>query len=181
MTKKIIIILIVLSVISGNAFAQYEDEIRAKNNLTVSLGFVGAALSYERIFNSHFSVLADISYTTLALIDEFTVSGKGRVYPFGGSYYLEMGLGYSYGRGAVDMMRHMVLGLLTLGWYFTILEEEDLLARRGGFLIQPGMGWKIDIGKPDGFVLPISMGLDFKSGKILDVMPYVRIGLGYSF
>jgi len=179
MTKKIFLILIVLFLVSGNIFAQNEE--RAKNSVAVSLGIVGAALSYERIFNSHFSVLADVSYTTLVLIEEFTISGKGRVYPFGGSYYLEMGLGYSYGRGPVDMMTHMILGVLTFGWYFTTLDEDDILARRGGFLLQPGMGWKIDIGKPDGFVLPISMGLNIKTGNVPDVMPYIRIGLGYSF
>ena len=187
MGKKIILLLIVLSVISGSVFAQEQDaeaEVkneRAKNSIAGSFGIIGAALSYERIFNRYFSVLADTSYTTLVLIDEFTVAGKGRVYPFGGAFYLEMGLGFSYGRGMTDLMVNMLLGVLTFGYYFTTLEEDDLLKRRAGFLVQPGLGWKIDIGKKDGFVLPINLGVNIRVGDVPDALPFLRIGLGYSF
>ena len=169
----------ILLVAIGGVFAQ--NQARAKNSIAVSVGIIGVGLSYERMFNRYFSVLADTSYTTLVLIDEFTLSGKGRVYPFGGAFYLEMGLGFSYGRGVTDFMTNMLLGVLTFGYYFTTLDENDFLRRRGGFLLQPGLGWKIDIGKPDGFVPPISMGLDIRVGNAPDLLPYLRIGLGYSF
>ena len=179
MSKKSILTIVVLCCVIGGAFAQNQE--RANNSIMVSFGIIGAQLSYERMFNRYFSVLADTSYTTLVLIDEFTLSGKGRVYPFGGAFYLEMGLGFSYGRGVTDFMTNMLLGVLTFGWYFTTLDDNDFLQRKAGFLLQPGLGWKIDIGKPDGFVLPIGMGLDIKAGKSPDILPYLRIGLGYSF
>jgi len=179
LSKKTFLAVIVLCVVTGGVFAQNAE--RAKNSIAVSVGFIGASLSYERMFNRYFSVLADTSYTTLILIDEFTLSGKGRVYPFGGAFYLEMGLGFSYGRGVTDFMKNMLLGVFTFGYYFTTLSDDDFLKRRAGFLLQPGLGWKIDIGKPDAFVLPISMGLDIRAGAVPDILPYLRIGLGYSF
>ena len=152
----------------------------AQQCISLSFGLLGFEASYERMLASRFSVLADVSYTTLIFMDEFTVSGKARVYPFGRSFFMDFGLGYSYGRGAVSFMADFILTVLTFGWWLTQI-EEDHFARTGGFLLQPGLGWKIDIGKKDGFVLPISMGLDIKTGKIPDFMPYLRIGLGYSF
>jgi len=179
MAKKIVLMFIVFSAISGAVIAQEQE--RATHSVAASFGFIGASLSYERMFSRHFSVLAEVSYTTLVLIEEFTLSGKGRWYPFGRAFYLELGFGLSYGRGISDLMTHMLLGLFTFGWYFTTLDEDDLMARRLGLLVQPGMGWKIDIGRPGGFVLPVSMGLNFKLGRLPDVLPFLRVGLGYSF
>jgi hypothetical protein len=178
MAKRMLLAFIVLIVVSGGVFAQ--DEQRAANSLAVSLGVFGAELSYERIFSKRLSILGETSYTTMLFMDEFTVAGKGRLYPFAGAFFLELGLGYSYGMGAVNMMEKMLLGVITLGLYYIFVEEIEN-PRTGGFLIQPGLGWKIDIGKPDGFILPISAGLDIKAGSSPDFTPYVRIGLGYSF
>ena len=171
--------LIVLIIVSGSIFAQEQE--RAKNSIALSFGVVGAELSYERIFNRRLSVLADVSYTTLLFMDEFTAAAKGRWYPFGRAYYLELGLGYSYGKGVVGFLGDMFLTIFTFGWYLSQKDFENDVFRTGGFLIQPGMGWKIDIGKTDRFVLPISMGLDIKIAEMPDFLPYLRFGLGYSF
>ena len=179
------LVFFILFLVAGGVFSQTiaQEGERAKNTIAASFGIIGADLSYERMFNRYLSVLADASYTTLVLVDEFTVSGKGRVYPFGGAFYLEAGLGFSYGRGLNDFMKNMILGVLTFGWYLTTLDDDEILQRKGGFLIQPGLGWKIDIGKDDAFVLPINLGLDIRarSGELPDMLPYLRIGLGYSF
>ena len=179
MKKRILLALIVLLIISGGLSAQ--DQVRAKNSIAVSFGIIGVELGYERIFNRYLSVLADLSYTTLIFMDEFTVSGKGRWYPFGRAFYLEMGLGYSYGKGVTGFVADVLLGTVSFGLYWLVKDFENDVFRTGGFLIQPGLGWKIDIGKQDRFVLPISLGLDIKTGKVPDFMPYLRIGLGYSF
>ena len=184
MSKKVTLMLLVLIVAAGGLFAQNEE--KAKNAVAVQFGFIGVEASYERMFNRHFSVLGDMSYTYLILADEFTLSAKGRVYPFGGAFYLELGLGYAYGHSLSDRMGDLVLSVLTFGWWLTQI-DKDRLAPNGGFLIQPALGWKIDIGKKDHFVLPISLGLDFKlikiddSGKLPDALPYLRIGVGYAF
>jgi len=180
MKKSILFIVIILLLVSGGVFAQEKE--RPNNTISLSFGVIGAGLSYEYMFGRHLSVLADISCQTMIFADEFTASGKGRWYPFGRAFYLEMGLGYVYGRGMVNMMKEMVLGVMTLGLYWLLMDDPDDDHRTGGLLVQPGLGWKIDIGKPGGLVLPIGMGLDIKINKEMpDFMPYFRIGLGYSF
>ena len=178
MVKKILLIVIVFLVISGGVFAQD----RANNSIVASFGIFGAELSYERIFTPRFSVLADVSYTYLVFMDEFTISAKGRWYPFGKTFFLDLGLGYSYGKGFVGFTADALLTVITFGAWLAIKDFEDDNLRTGGFLIQPGLGWKFDIGKPDRFVLPVSMGLNIKArSEVPDFMPYLRIGLGYSF
>ena len=182
MVKKTAVFLVLL-IAAGGLFAQeitiVENE-KPKNTAALSFGFIGVEGSYERQFNNYLSVLVDASYTTLVLMDEFTASVKGRWYPFGKTFYLDLGLGYSYGYGTVNLMKDMILTTLTFGWWLTQIDYDNI--RTGGFLIQPGLGWKIDVGKPGAFVLPIGMGLDFKIGpEIPDVTPFFRIGLGYSF
>jgi len=179
MGKKFLLMLAIALLVSGSLFAQEQD--RAKNSIALSFGVVGAEASYERIFNRHLSVLADVSYTTLVFMDEFTASGKGRWYPFGRAFYLEVGLGYTYGKGVVGFMADTLLSVLTFGYYLTTKDFENDNFRTHGFLIQPGLGWKIDIGKQDGFVLPIGLGIDFKIAEVPDFLPYMRLGLGYSF
>ena len=177
MTKRLFLFFIIFVLISGFAFSQE----RAKNIITSSFGVIGAELNYERMFNRRFSVLADVSYTTLIFMDMFTASGKGRWYPFRKAFYLEMGLGYAYGKGAVGFIGDMMLTVMTFGYYLSVKDFENDVFRTGGFLLQGAFGWKIDIGKPDHLVLPISLGLDIKTGKVPDFLPYLRIGLGYAF
>jgi len=184
MAKKLLLIFIIFLMISGFAFSRERELSNAKNAISLSFSFIGIEASYERIFNSHFSVLADASYMTLVFMEELTASGKARWYPFGRAFYMELGLGYTYGSGivrfysdaAVFMFAIIFLPLLPL------LDSEYEFGRRtGGLLVQGGMGWKIDIGKRDGFVLPISMGINLKIGEEPDFVPYFRLGLGYAF
>ena len=179
--KRSFFLFIILLIIEGGVFAQSED--RAKNSIALQFGVIGAELSYERIISRHFSLLADVSYTTLIFMDEFTASAKARWYPFGKAFFLDLGLGFSYGKGIVGFMSDTLLTVITFGYWLTIKDFDNDEFRTGGFLIQPSLGWKIDIGQEDGFVLPISMGLDFKikKGAVPDFLPYLRIGLGYSF
>ena len=178
MTKRIFLTALIVLVISGGVFAQD----RAKNSVALSAGIIGGELSYERIFSPHFSVLANVSYTFLIFMDEFTLSAKGRWYPFGKTFFLDLGLGFSYGKGAVGFIADAVLSVVTFGYWLSIKDFDNDNFRTPGFLVQPGLGWKIDIGKPDGFILPISMGLNLKFGQdMADFLPYLRIGLGYSF
>ena len=179
MAKKLLLLLISLLIFTGTVFTQEPQ--KAKNAIMVSFGVIGAELSYERMFNRHLSVLADVSYTTLIFVDEFTASGKGRWYPFGKAFYLDLGLGFSYGKGMIGFMGDMILSVLTFGYYLTVKNFENDEFRTGGFLIQGCMGWKIDIGKQDRIVLPISMGVDFRISGVPDFLPYIRIGLGYAF
>ena len=179
MIKKIILFLIVMFVFSGFVFSQEEDA--AHNTISVHFGLVGIEGSYEYQFNRHFSVLGSASASTMIFMWDWALSGKGRVYPFGKAFYLEMGLGYVHMKGASAGMAELVLNALTFGLYYAIAGTPEELQAKSGLLIQPGLGWKIDIGKPGGFVLPISMGIDIRATPSKDFLPYFRIGLGYSF
>ena len=175
MTKKVLFLCLIILIAGGAVFAQGF----ARSSVAVQFTLIGASASYEFIISPHFSLLGEVAYTTMVLINEFSAAAKARWYPFGKAFYLDLGLGYCYGRGYIDFTADMVMIVLTLGyWLYTKDWDEPY---RGGFLIQPGLGWKIDIGKPDGFVLPISMGLDIKIGEYPDFFPYFRIGIGYSF
>jgi len=186
LSKKLFLVFIMLALISIATFA-YDSAPAGKysgsthHTVSFHLALIGAEASYEYNLNRFFSVLGDVAYTTLIFMDEFTVSGKGRVYPFGRAFYLELGLGYSYGKGVVGFVGDMVLCVVTLGIYWLVKDWENDIFRTSGFLIQPGLGWKIDIGKPGAFVLPISFGVDIMVKDIPDFLPYMRIGVGYSF
>ena len=186
--KKLPIILAILLVFSFNVFAQEDNN--PNNIVSVSFGIIGAELSYERMLSNHFSVLGSISYTTLILMDEFTLSGKGRWYPFAKSFFMEMGLGYTYGKGFIafseemgSVIGHILLGMITLGAWFYVYDFNDFeeQPRTGGLLIQPGMGWNIRLGRNGRFYLPLSTGIDIKLAQKPDFMPYLRLGLGFSF
>ena len=177
MAKRIALIFIVLLVVSGAVFAQE----RAHNTVALSFGIVGVEASYERMFNRYLSVLGSASATTILFMDEITASVQGRWYPFGRAFHLDLGLGYTYGMGVGNFMGKAILGAMTLGLIFLIPDYIDKNPRKGGLLIQTGLGWKIDVGKPDGFVLPITLGLNFRAAETPDVMPYMRLGLGYAF
>jgi len=210
MYKKIIIFSILTVFILSGVFAQEDDaqnhndqnhevqkqdenHVWAKNRIALSAGMIGAELSYERLFSRHFSVLGQVSYSNWIFADSISVSGKARLYPFGKTFYLELGLGYSNGYNLGDdltkFIGDLMLGLITFGLWFTTDQfkennKELDSSRDHGLLLQTGLGWNIDIGKPDGFMLPIGMGLDIRiaANDILPpILPYLRIGLGYSF
>ena len=183
MAKKAFL-LIVLIAFTGGLFAETNNHLdsnveRAKNSFALSFGLFSAELSYERMINRHFSLGLNTSYSAILFMEAFTASLQARVYPFGKSFFLGLGLGYTYGYGAPDFMRDMLLDFLTSGWWHS---QDGFNQRTHGFLIQPVVGWKIDIGKPDRFIIPINAGLGFKVGSELpDIIPHLRIGLGYSF
>ena len=167
-----LIFLIAVSVV----FSQ--DEV--KNTFSVQLTVIGAAANFERTLTPHFSVLAEVSYTNLLIANMITGSVKGRWYPFSGVFFLEMGAGYATGDNIGNYIGNMFWGFFTFGWWFSQMEEESF-QKTGGLLLQPGLGWKIDIGEPGGFFMPITLGMNIKFGSTPDYLPVIRIGLGYSF
>jgi len=186
--KRIITVIIIFFIIAVGLYAQ--DEQKAVNTVSVSSGFFGVELSYEKVLSPRLSVLGQVSYNTLFLVDSLSISGKGRLYPFAGAFFLEMGLGFSNGYNftaeGIEFMADIFLGMLTLGLWYLSDQYKDKgyvtqLERQNGLLIQAGLGWNIDIGKRNHFKLPISMGVDFRLSKSPALLPYLRAGLGYSF
>jgi len=125
--KRLFLSLAILGVCSIGIFAQ-ENEMK-KNSVGFSFTLFGAELHYERNFNNYLSVLGSVSYTTIFIVDEFTVSAKGRWYPFGKTWYLGLGAGYILG-GLSDYNGGLLAGLLTASAYFPpliIFDSERVL------------------------------------------------------
>ena len=175
--KKIILLVAILLVFSTAVFAQ-----KGANIVAVSAGIVGGELSYERTLNDNVSVLGAVSFTTLVFMHEFTVSGKARWYPFGGAFFLDMGLGFSHGRGMYAFAEDFAQIMLYM-FTFGALPEDGLTPKdtTGGLLLQPGLGWNISLGNSGRMYLPIALGANIKIAKEFDLMPVIRIGLGFSF
>jgi hypothetical protein len=189
MGKKILGLLLLSAVFAGNVFAQEQEEEMAKNRIAISAGIIIGELSYERMLNPHFSVLAQVSYNTLILADSLSVSAKGRWYPFGGAFFIDLGLGYSNGYNvlteAAQATADLTMIILSLGLWVLSDEfkshEYNETGRENGFLIQPSMGWNIDVGKKNGFMLPINLGMDIRLANRPTFLPYFKLGLAYSF
>ena len=175
--KKIILIVVILSLSCGIIFSQDNDD-RPGNNIALHATLIGIALNYEMCFNSHLSLLADTSLNIFPAT--FTIAAKGRLYPFGRTFYLEMGAGYGVTVGYMGMVAAVLVRTITLGFYG--IEDKVWL---NGLVLTPALGWKIDFGKPGGLTLPISLGIDFFAGfreeLPVDFVPNIRIGVGYSF
>jgi len=187
--KKGLAAIILIMVIFGNLYA-HDDHEFAKNRIALSLGLLGADLSYERMIVQNFSVLGQVSYTTWAIADSLAFDGKARWYPFYGAFYLEMGLGYSNGYNATEVLAEfvadLILGVITLGLWFASDNfqnrwSEVHIERQHGLSIQPGMGWNVDIGKKGGFMLPISLGLNIRLSENTTVLPYIKFGIAFAF
>ena len=177
MSKKIIAVCFILVIAGGAAFSQ--DEPRPRHNIALHGTILGLAMNYEFSFNRFFSVSADSSVNILPAT--FTAAVKGRIYPFGRAFYLEMGAGYGTTAGYVGMIGNLYIRTLTLG-FFGI---EDKIWLRG-LVVTPAFGWKIDFGKPGGFTLPLSLGIDWFIGEReipakVDFVPNIRLGVGFSF
>jgi hypothetical protein len=189
MKKKIIIIMILLVILSSTLYAQS----RPQNRLGVSFGMMNSAeATYERmLLSNYFSVVGSAAYSSLILLDMFemkmyTFSVKGRWYPFGRTFFLDFGVGYAYGSGVDDigqLITDMTLSLVTFGLWYNVMKKDgrEYFIQEGGFLLQPGMGWNARLGKRNLFMMPISMGLDYKVADIPVIMPYYRVGLTLSF
>ena len=194
MKKKILIIALILAVAAGNLYAEDEDESEAaavslsSNRITISI----LELTYERVFTPHLSLLASVSYSDLAFYDSLAVTGKLRWYPFGGIFFLDAGVGFSYGYSWINddedvgnVIADAILILITISLAAQFIDWDKYEKTEGGGLcLQAGMGWNIDIGKRDGFRLPIYFGMDARirdgSSPVL-FFPYLRIGLSYAF
>jgi len=183
MIKKFLCAAMLIIFISMSLFSQENTEL-ASNRISASIGIVSADLSYERVFSPNFSVIGAVSYNNLLIADSFSITGNARFYPFGGGvFFLEAGLGYSFGYNALESVSNafidillfiITLGLLNTGTEYNIFYEQ-------GLAVKGGLGWNFDIGKKDGFRLPLSIGVDARISEHPIVLPYFKLGLGYAF
>jgi hypothetical protein len=178
--KKTFALFILAALISGGAFAQAGS---VDNWISGQVSLLGSGAQYERVLTPQFSVGANVYFNSLFLFwNNFGLKAYGRFYPWK-SLFLEMGLGYGFRTGTGDYEYQNTV--YDNHWY-----------RISGFLMEPGVGWKIDVGNPGGFFIepvitvPIVLGtkkydiLGWDSGSAkfgIGATVRAAFGMGYAF
>jgi hypothetical protein len=133
-----------------------------KNWISGDISLIGAGISYERMLTSKFSIGGTAFQNAFMVIfNSLGVNVTGRFYPWAGVFYMGLGLGF--------------------GSNFIL----------NGAMIDPAVGWKIDVGKPGAFFinpelsLPITLGVQENSNGESEfgnlAIPRVSFGMGYAF
>ena len=163
--KKLHVILLVFCIISGKSlWADEGNDNFPRNTITIDVGtpydtlltsaftgdpFFGSAIQYERQILPNFSVAGRMEYIGLWFLDSdssistVTAGLHGRYYPNGRSFFLDYMVGYA-------------------NLYIVSISDDDIM----GHYFKTGgkIGWRIDFGKPGGFVLEPAFGIYFPFG-----------------
>ena len=170
--KRFVFLSVLAVTLASGVFAQ---EIGSKNWLSADLSFMGAGVRYERVLNDRLSVGGTAYWDTSFFSDSYGINLTARYYPWSGRFYGELGLGYGVTSG---FQSDRTIDFFS---FYTIT----------GAMISPSIGWKIDVGKLDGFYInpfiniPMVLGTDidnehnsqFKFG----FSSRFAVGMGYSF
>ena len=182
--KKILFLLLLCVIFSNEIInAQSVENLQSKSRhwLSVNPGlgtgghshlWLATYLQYDYKLNSFFSIGA---YAYYEYSYGFGLSGCW--YPFGKSFYLGFNFGY-------DKWYRKIFDYDNNNQYFEYIQNYD------GIDISPGLGWKIDFGKPGG--LYISPSIKYRitirwfndSAQNMDLINrgYVGyFGIGYAF
>jgi hypothetical protein len=185
MKKKLLLFFcgLVLFTVILNAQTAESEQPKHRHWLSSSLGlglmgpywaWYAAELRYEYMLNPFFSVGAHVYYEA-----SYGIGITGRWYPFAKSFFLGLGFGYNK-----VYRNNCEINPITN-------QKVDTIDDYNGIDIIPGLGWRIDVGKPGGLYITPSV-------KISTIMrwyknPYTPdpiilqngligyIGLGYAF
>jgi hypothetical protein len=163
MKKRIFLGLVLAALAVGGAFAQEE----AKNTFTggFDLGiWSGVSFSYDRVFVDNFLGSGQVALgveggydSILFVIPDVFIDIQAKWFPWSGKFYADVGLGFAQLVWIVPSM--MVTG---------------------------GIGWKIDIGESNGFVLDFGGAFDYfvimgklDEGKSSNIRVKARIGYSW--
>jgi hypothetical protein len=161
------LVLILALLVVGIGFAQDAG----KNTVLVSLGLLHMTASYERDISEEinnlipfpnyitFSAVADAGYDSFFIFWTDTYFAlRGRWYPWEEGFFADLGLG--------------------IGTYALQMAGTE---NKPGFLISPGIGWKIHPGKqPRGFTIQPAAGINVILGRSVTV-PFLKCGFGWRF
>ena len=197
MTRKWLAVVVLVAVTAGAVFAQDDFKTMPKNTFSVDIGpaliaagimagltdvgaqSFGIAIQHEVQVHPYFSVggrfaylgggfklrteeRIDITAVTRMRLDSFSLEGHTRYYIFGNSFFLDgmMGLAYMSATFTGEEFPDAIPSL----------DKKSFASFASRTYIKLGMklGWRIDFGKPGGFVFEPSIGY------------YVGVGLGPS-
>jgi hypothetical protein len=144
-----------------------DSDVDAPDSSSSSFTF-GFALQYERQITDRFSASGRFSYVgsnmeiktglsddidgALSLgYNSFSIEGHARLYPWAKTFFLDGMLGFAH--LSVDLSAN------TINTRTRERDSIDINLTRGYFKLGGRLGWRIDFGKPGGFVLEPSLGL----------------------
>ena len=164
---------------------------------TSSSGF-GIAAQYERQLHNRFSVAGRFSYlgmgaglslseggATASLgidIKRFAFEGHFRVYPAGRSFFIDAMAGYTL--MIPSFSGHVIVN--ESGIYAS--NSIDFSVRKSYFSYGGKLGWRIDFGRPGGFIMELSLGWNGSVGigdsigqKVSNEMGQDAVGIDQGF
>jgi len=147
MNKKCIFLVLFLF-IAGGLFAQ-EDSSGIKNWISGDVSLIGAGIRYERMLNDKFSIGGTAFFHSLFFFwNSLGINVTTRYYPWAGVFYAELGLGYGL---------NLEYGSYSTSTYTSNGYRSSSFGSRfytnTGAMLNPGIGWRIDLGAPGGFYI----------------------------
>ncbi|GMO16849.1 MAG: hypothetical protein LBG79_01080 [Spirochaetaceae bacterium] len=132
MKKKVFLGLAILMLAAGGVFAQEKAKNTIAGGLDLGL-FSGVSIDYERMLNDKFALGIEAGYDlAFFIIPDIFADVQVKWYPWAGKFYADLGAGYAQ--------------------IFYVVPA---------IMITAGAGWKIDIGKPNGFILDLGAAIDY--------------------
>jgi hypothetical protein len=178
--KKFVFLTVLAALIAGGLFAQEGP----KNWAYGQGGLLGGGAGYERLLFPALSVGGEVYYNSFFLFwNSVAVEAYARYYPLQAkTLYVKLGLGFGTVSGTED---YIYQGYNYGRYVYTTT----------GFLIDPGVGWKIDVGQPGKFYIEPKFSLalvlgkkdytatlfGYESGFKAGINPVLAFALGYAF
>jgi hypothetical protein len=182
--KRFVFMTVLAGLIAGGLFAQEGP----KNWVYGQGGLIGGGVGYERLLSSSLSVGGELYYNSFFIIwNSFATEAYARYYPLQAqTLYFKLGLGFGTVTGTEDYE-------YSYGGVTVNLPNRAYATR--GFLIDPGVGWKIDVGQPGKFYIEPKASLAIVLGKKdygltyggyeaefkLGINPVLAFAVGYAF
>ena len=151
---------------------QFTEDSIPRHWISAEVNFLGLGARYEYKINPRFSVglyghYHAMPFLYIYLTENYLFGVVGSLYPFAGTFFIDLGLGYTLNYGSSSVPGPSIL---------------------------PGFGWKIDFGKPGGLFFSPGIRFPFTIGEKLEVINgetrretqteldiVMFFGLGYAF
>ncbi len=126
--------------------AQYERQLLRKVSVGLRFAYLGGGLGFAE---EQSGLKAGLNMK----LSSFSLEGHVRFYPFAKTFFLDGMLGYAYMSAAFS---GEVIGTSDYG--VKVKEAVSFTASRNYFKLGAKLGWRIDFGKPGGFIFEPSLG-----------------------
>jgi hypothetical protein len=159
MAKKVLVLMVLAAAAAGGVFAQEKTANVKQSWISGEASVIGAGSRYEFMISEKLSVGMNVYWTWIYALSDFGVNAALRLYPWGKTFFAELGLGY----GMHSALRTFTTTIEAYG--YSASTKWDAITFMEGFDMAPGIGWKIDVGNPGGFFISPSAQLILTFGE----------------